>query len=704
MIYFALDIGTRKVAGILGEHIGNKIKIIDAVVKEHEKRTMFDGQIHNIEEVTNIVKSIKSELEEKNKIKLSKVTTALAGRDLCIQTSFSEIRKKGEITKEDISFVEIESVRKACEQLSEKQKKDYYCVGYSPVSYFIDGNFIKNPLYQPIRESLKVETIATFLPRMVLESMFSVLKSSGLEIQAITLEPIAALSVTIPEDMRLLNLALVDVGAGTSDIAITDKGKIISYGMIPKAGDEITEEVCAKFLLDFNTAEKIKRTISENNEIETIDIFNNKIKINFKDFKIAIQDKVNEISKEIADTILQLNKKQPNAVVMVGGGSGLALLKEKIADNLGLPHNRVGSRTPQNILNLENLPEKLIGTEAITPLGILETAIFNRGLGFIDIYLNGEKEHIINLEQEIKVIDVLTNRGIDMKKLYGKPGNAITFTLNGELKIIRGEKAEHAKIFINNDEKDIYSPVKYGDKIFITNAKDGKDATATVEQIISQNDILTVLINGEIHRIEPEVYIDEKPANLKDTIKDRANIVVKKVNILKSVLSKSGFLMKDVEERNIIITVNNEPLVLKQRNFILKVNGIDATPESIVKDMDKIEYKETPSYYRIKDILKNIRKTNITVKINNKNYEIECAGRDIYMNGRKVSEDEFIINGANIEVKSSDLKPMLSSIFRVFPIDREKMKGKMLEIKLNGEKAGYTTEIKDGDEIEINFV
>ena len=704
MYTFALDIGTRKVAGILGQLQGEKIKIIDASVKEHHKRAMYDGQIHNIEEVTAIIRLIKTELEEKNKTKLSKVTTALAGRDLCIQTSFAEIKKKGEITKEDVSFVEIDSIRKACDQLTEKQKKEYYCVGYSPVSYIIDGNPIKNPLFQPVRDYLKVETIATFLPRMVLESMLTVLKTNGLEIENITLEPIAALFVTIPEDMRLLNLALVDVGAGTSDIAITDKGKIISYGMIPKAGDEITEEICSKFLVDFNTAEKIKRTVSVDRVVESSDIFNNKIFITYQDFVAAVGEKVNEIAKEIADTILLLNKKQPGAVVMVGGGSGLNLLKEKVADNLGLPQNRVGSRTPLNILNLENLPEELHGTEAITPLGILETAIYKRGLGFIDIYLNGEKEHIINLEQEIKVIDVLTSRGIDMKKLYGRPGNALTFTLNGELKIIRGGKAEHAKIFINNDEKDIYSPVKQGDKIFITNAKDGLDASATVEQIISQNDILTVSINGEIKNIFPEVYIDDKPVGIKDNINDRANILIKKTGTLKEVLLKAGLPVTKIEERDIIITVNNEPVTLKQRNFHLKVNGIDVSLDYRVKNMDKIEYKETPSYYRIRDIIKNIKKTAITVKINGKPFEIEYTGRDIYMNGRKVGEDEFIINGANIEVKMSDIKPMLSSIFKVFPINREEIKGKMLEIKLNGQKAGYTTEIQDGDEIEILFI
>lgn len=64
---------------------------------------------------------------------------------------------------------------------------------------------------------------------------------------ALTLEPIAAIQVLIPKSMRRLNVALVDIGAGTSDIAITNEGTVTAYGMVPKAGDEITESVSEKF-------------------------------------------------------------------------------------------------------------------------------------------------------------------------------------------------------------------------------------------------------------------------------------------------------------------------------------------------------------------------------------------------------------------------------------------------------------------------
>lgn len=82
---------------------------------------------------------------------------------------------------------------------------------------------------------------------------------AGLNVANMTLEPIAAIQVAIPEMYRMLNIALVDVGAGTSDISITKDGSIIAFGMIPMAGDALTETIARHCLVDFGTAEQIKK-------------------------------------------------------------------------------------------------------------------------------------------------------------------------------------------------------------------------------------------------------------------------------------------------------------------------------------------------------------------------------------------------------------------------------------------------------------
>ena len=71
---------------------------------------------------------------------------------------------------------------------------------------------------------------------------------------------------------RLLNIALVDIGAGTSDISVTRDGSIIAYGMIPLAGDEITELIVQSYLVDFNTAEQIKLSSGMEDQVTYKDI------------------------------------------------------------------------------------------------------------------------------------------------------------------------------------------------------------------------------------------------------------------------------------------------------------------------------------------------------------------------------------------------------------------------------------------------
>ncbi|MCP6652252.1 hypothetical protein NL518_29580, partial [Klebsiella pneumoniae] len=81
-----------------------------------------------------------------------------------------------------------------------------------------DGTRIKSLIGQRGKHSA-IEAIATFLPRQVIDSLQSTIQTVGLEMSTLTLEPIAAINVLIPTTMRHLNLVLIDVGAGTSDVA-----------------------------------------------------------------------------------------------------------------------------------------------------------------------------------------------------------------------------------------------------------------------------------------------------------------------------------------------------------------------------------------------------------------------------------------------------------------------------------------------------
>ena len=150
------------------------------------------------------------------------------------------------------------------------------------------------------------------------------------------------MEAAIPQTLRLLNLALVDIGAGTSDIAISSKDTISAYGMVPLAGDEVTETIAQNYLVDFNTAEKIKKQCNEKEKIIYVDVLGLENEISAEEVIKLINPVVKKIADEIGNTIIGLNgDKAPNAVFLVGGGAHTPILKELLADKLNIPIQRI---------------------------------------------------------------------------------------------------------------------------------------------------------------------------------------------------------------------------------------------------------------------------------------------------------------------------------------------------------------------------
>ena len=258
-LIFALDIGTRTVVGIVGVYEKECFKVITAEIYEHKSRAMLDGQIHDINKVADVIGEVKIRLENTLGFTLTRVAIAAAGRVLrTSQVKLEyEVEQGREISAEIVGSLEVDAVQNAQMKLDnevlDEEKMPFYCVGYSVVNYYLNG-YVISSLVGHKGKKIGVDVLATFLPHVVVDSIYTVMDKVGLKVVSLTLEPIAAISVTIPKDLRLLNLVLVDIGAGTSDIAVTKDGSVVAYGMVPLAGDEITEKIAQEFLVDFNTA------------------------------------------------------------------------------------------------------------------------------------------------------------------------------------------------------------------------------------------------------------------------------------------------------------------------------------------------------------------------------------------------------------------------------------------------------------------
>ena len=376
-LVFGLDIGTRSIVGTVGYRTGERFHVAAQCIREHETRAMLDGQIHDIHKVGTTINEVKIHLEEKIGRKLKDVCIAAAGRVLRTVTTHVEHEFSGdkEIDGEDIYALDSMGVEKAYEEFLETNDTEmkFYCVGYSVVRYYMNQYPIGN-LEGHKAKSIGADIIATFLPDDVVDGLYKAVGLAGLEVVNLTLEPIAAIQVAIPEMYRMLNIALVDVGAGTSDISITKDGSIVAYGMIPIAGDALTEVIAKHCLVDFKTAEKIKREAGEKESIEYKDIMGLTQTISREKIAEVSLPVIRNMTKLVADKIKELNgDKSVSAVFVVGGGGRLQGYTESLAEELDIQKERVavrGEEVMQQIAFYEEDARK--DSLMVTPIGICQ--------------------------------------------------------------------------------------------------------------------------------------------------------------------------------------------------------------------------------------------------------------------------------------------------------------------------------------------
>ena len=218
-LIFALDIGTRSVVGVVGRPVGDRLKVMDVEMAEHGKRAMMDGQIDDIKQVGALARTVTQRLESRLGVRLERVCVAAAGRALRTQKgSFTlELPEEQSIDAEQISALEAGAVSVAEEALQSDgdSRRQMFLVGYTVAQYRLDNYPMANLQYHTGRKA-EADVVATFLPGEVVESLYAAMRTAGLQVASMTLEPIAAMNAAIPAELRLLNLAMVDIGAGTT--------------------------------------------------------------------------------------------------------------------------------------------------------------------------------------------------------------------------------------------------------------------------------------------------------------------------------------------------------------------------------------------------------------------------------------------------------------------------------------------------------
>lgn len=499
---FGLDIGTRNVVGTVGYRTEDDKFIVAAqCVRQHETRAMLDGQIHDIGKVGRIIGQVKAELEAQLNEPLSDVCIAAAGRVLKTVTTHVEYEYAEEsiVTGEDIHTLDLLGIEKAQDILKEANDTQYkfYCVGYSVVKYFLnDEVFISLEDHKATK--IGEDIIVTFLPEDVVDGLYSAVGQAGLTVANMTLEPIAAINVAIPENYRMLNIALVDVGAGTSDISVTREGSIIAYGMIPYAGDELTELIVQHFLVDFKTAEAMKLASTTEEEVTYEDIMSISHTIPSKEIWNLVEPTIDKITSEVATKIIELNgDKTVSACFVVGGGGKIHGFTQMLAKKLELPEERVALRGEEVLKEVVFEQEDIHKDPLlVTPIGICLNYYEQRN-NFIMMKFNGERLKLYD-NNRLTIVDAALQAGFPNDELFPKRGMPINFVVNGAARIARGEAGEPAIVTLNGRPANINTPLVPNCEVTIEPSTAGADAVYTIEQLEEYHEsTLTVIINGK---------------------------------------------------------------------------------------------------------------------------------------------------------------------------------------------------------------
>lgn len=725
-LVFGLDIGTRSIVGTVGYRVGDKFYVVAQSIREHGTRAMLDGQIHDIYKVGATISEVKGELEERIGSTLKDVCIAAAGRVLRTVTVRVDMEREGdsEVTGEDIYGLDSMGVEKAYGEFLEKDNSEmkFYCVGYSVVRYYMNG-YVMGNLEGHRARNIGADIIATFLPEDVVDGLYKAVDLAGLEVVNLTLEPIAAIQVAIPEMYRMLNIALVDVGAGTSDISITKDGSIVAYGMIPVAGDSLTEVIAKHCLVDFATAEQIKRDTGRKEQIEYKDIMGLSQTISAAEIEEVTSDMVEDMTGRVADKIKELNGgKSVSAVFVVGGGGMLPGYTAALAGKLGIQKERVavrGEEVMQNIEFLETDARK--DSLMVTPIGIC-LSFYEQSNNFIFVYFNDQRIKIYD-NNKVAVVDAAMQAEFPNDGLFPKRGKELNFTVNGKPRITRGMLGESAVITVNGNEADIHTPIHANDQIRVTESTAGEAASLDICQLPEFGAVMHVEVNDTPIDLPKFASVNGALQSGYYSIQENDSIEILSYYTVRQIAEFMDVIIN--QEMNIYVNnklADMDSKVYENFSVVWTMEELQLSDRDQYEGMEAVTFEELPEddgTYQKRAVNQENGEdggylgTESTEDKGASGREEEGTdGQDgsspggMENNGPKDTPEKaglsayVSVNGEQIHL-TGKASYVFVDVFEHIDFDLSKPQGSGIVTKLNGRDAQYMEEIHGGDVIEI---
>ncbi len=401
-IITSLDIGTDSIKGLIAIKKQNFSNFEILAQSQKVSFGIRKGAIIKPEEVSKNISFVLSNLEQQSGCKIEEVFINLNGSHIfCLPSHGSVIVSRAD---QRISQEDIDRVIESAQAFSLPKNKEILEI--FPIEYIVDGERkIKQPLdMQGVRLEVEVLVVCVFSP--YIKNLTDAVSESNVQIGDVTISPLASANAVLTPQQKELGVVLIDIGAGTTSIAVYNEGDLIYTTVIPVGSSLITEDIAVGFQTEIEIAEKLKK------EFGTCILSNlnkgKKDKIILKEYpdlsfsRKTLAKIINARVSEIFDIVQKELKKNcssfllPAGVVLTGGGAKIPKIVEIVKKELKLP-TRLG-----NIKEFLDL-EKDISMSVVCGLAI--EGFNSKELDSDDdnIFINGFKKFIDKLKKLFKI-------------------------------------------------------------------------------------------------------------------------------------------------------------------------------------------------------------------------------------------------------------------------------------------------------------
>ncbi len=250
-IVAGLDIGTSKVNALIAACENETIQIIGLGIRP--SYGLKKGVVHNIDATTQAIAEAVLDAERMARVKVNRVYTGIAGSHIRSFNSYGTVA----IEKQEVSKTDIDRVIASAQAVA--IPKDQKLLHVLPQDFSVDHQSgIRDPIgMSGVRLEARVHLVTGAVNAA--QNIAKCVQKCNLEVTDMVLEQLASSQAVLTEDEKDLGVCLLDIGGGTTDIAIFENGAIQHTSVIPIAGDHVTKDIAVLLHTSIESAEKIKR-------------------------------------------------------------------------------------------------------------------------------------------------------------------------------------------------------------------------------------------------------------------------------------------------------------------------------------------------------------------------------------------------------------------------------------------------------------